>query len=134
MEPVHPRAAMYPLLYRDGEQVEPSRMGSKSPGNTGQPPAFFSKLTESNSAMVKSKKQEINKKLNTHNRSEPEYSKGAACGAEGPGAGDHGGPLQSQGARPTAPPPLRGPGRPLSLPQALASAERRGNGRQTGTL
>lgn len=52
------------------------RMGSKSPGNTTQPPAFFSKLTESNSAMVKSKKQEINKKLNTHNRNEPEYSKG----------------------------------------------------------
>lgn len=26
--------------------------------------------------MVKSKKQEINKKLNTHSRNEPEYSKG----------------------------------------------------------
>ncbi|KAB0400322.1 hypothetical protein E2I00_006102, partial [Balaenoptera physalus] len=73
-EPGHPRSTMYPLLYRDGEQAEPSRMGSKSPGNTSQPPAFFSKLTESNSAMVKSKKQEINKKLNTHNRNEPEYS------------------------------------------------------------
>nr|XP_045362312.1 nuclear receptor corepressor 2-like [Camelus bactrianus] len=55
-EPGHPRSAMYPLLYRDGEQAEPSRMGSKSPGNPSQPPAFFSKLTESNSAMVKSKK------------------------------------------------------------------------------
>lgn len=75
-EPGHPRSTMYPLLYRDGEQVEPSRMGSKSPGNTSQPPAFFSKLTESNSAMVKSKKQEINKKLNTHNRNEPEYNIG----------------------------------------------------------
>ncbi|KAM5311382.1 nuclear receptor corepressor 2 isoform 7-T9 [Glossophaga mutica] len=75
-EPGHPRSAMYPLLYRDGEQAEPSRMGSKSPGNTSQPPAFFSKLTESNSAMVKSKKQEINKKLSTHNRNEPEYSIG----------------------------------------------------------
>ncbi|KAF6082204.1 nuclear receptor corepressor 2 [Phyllostomus discolor] len=75
VEPGHPRGAMYPLLYRDGEQAEP-RMGSKSPGNTSQPPAFFSKLTESNSAMVKSKKQEINKKLNTHNRNEPEYSIG----------------------------------------------------------
>ncbi|XP_054936583.1 nuclear receptor corepressor 2 isoform X2 [Physeter macrocephalus] len=75
-EPGHPRSTMYPLLYRDGEQVEPSRMGSKSPGNTSQPPAFFSKLTESNSAMVKSKKQEINKKLNTHSRNEPEYNIG----------------------------------------------------------
>ncbi|XP_036870296.2 nuclear receptor corepressor 2 isoform X16 [Manis javanica] len=74
-EPGHTRNAMYPLLYRDGEQAEP-RMGSKSPGNTSQPPAFFSKLTESNSAMVKSKKQEINKKLNTHNRNEPEYNIG----------------------------------------------------------
>ncbi|XP_043758005.1 nuclear receptor corepressor 2 isoform X13 [Cervus elaphus] len=76
VEPGHPRGTMYPLLYRDGEQMEPSRMGSKSPGNTSQPPAFFSKLTESNSAMVKSKKQEINKKLNTHNRNEPEYNIG----------------------------------------------------------
>uniref|UniRef100_A0A8C0KM43 Nuclear receptor corepressor 2 n=1 Tax=Canis lupus dingo TaxID=286419 RepID=A0A8C0KM43_CANLU len=75
-EPGHPRSTMYPLLYRDGEQAETSRMGSKSPGNTSQPPAFFSKLTESNSAMVKSKKQEINKKLNTHNRNEPEYNIG----------------------------------------------------------
>ncbi|XP_014642726.1 PREDICTED: nuclear receptor corepressor 2 [Ceratotherium simum simum] len=75
-EPGHPRSAMYSLLYRDGEQAESSRVGSKSPGNTSQPPAFFSKLTESNSAMVKSKKQEINKKLNTHNRSEPEYNIG----------------------------------------------------------
>ncbi|XP_057602317.1 nuclear receptor corepressor 2 isoform X16 [Hippopotamus amphibius kiboko] len=75
-EPGHPRSTMYPLLYRDGEQAESSRMGSKSPGNTSQPPAFFSKLTESNSAMVKSKKQEINKKLNTHNRNEPEYNIG----------------------------------------------------------
>ncbi|XP_023576310.1 nuclear receptor corepressor 2 isoform X3 [Octodon degus] len=74
-EPGHPRSTMYPLLYRDGDQTEP-RMGSKSPGNASQPPAFFSKLTESNSAMVKSKKQEINKKLNTHNRNEPEYNIG----------------------------------------------------------
>lgn len=61
------------------------RMGSKSPGNTSQPPAFFSKLTESNSAMVKSKKQEINKKLNTHNRNEPEYSKGKPGLEQAPG-------------------------------------------------
>jgi nuclear receptor co-repressor 2 len=63
----------------------PCRMGSKSPGNTSQPPAFFSKLTESNSAMVKSKKQEINKKLNTHNRNEPEYSKGKPGLEQAPG-------------------------------------------------
>ncbi|XP_069817051.1 nuclear receptor corepressor 2 isoform X12 [Dendropsophus ebraccatus] len=52
------------------------RMGSKSPGNNAQPPAFFSKLTESTSAMVKSKKQEIIKKLSTTNRNEPEYNIG----------------------------------------------------------
>ncbi|XP_045152664.1 nuclear receptor corepressor 2 [Echinops telfairi] len=72
-EPGHPRGAVYPLLYRDGEQAEP-RMGSKSPGHTSQPPAFFSKLTESTSAMVRSKNQEISKKLSSHSRSEADYS------------------------------------------------------------
>ncbi|KAM4707636.1 nuclear receptor corepressor 2 isoform 2-T2 [Discoglossus pictus] len=74
-EPEYTRSATYPTLYREGEQTEP-RMGSKSPGNNSQPPAFFSKLTESNSAMVKSKKQEIIKKLSTTNRNEPEYNIG----------------------------------------------------------
>uniref|UniRef100_A0ABM5F183 Nuclear receptor corepressor 2 isoform X3 n=1 Tax=Pogona vitticeps TaxID=103695 RepID=A0ABM5F183_9SAUR len=74
-EPDHVRNAAYPVLYREGEQLE-QRMGSKSPGNNAQPPAFFSKLTESNSAMVKSKKQEIIKKLSTNNRSEAEYNVG----------------------------------------------------------
>ncbi|XP_042297276.1 nuclear receptor corepressor 2 isoform X6 [Sceloporus undulatus] len=71
----HMRNATYPILYREGEQLD-QRMGSKSPGNNVQPPAFFSKLTESNSAMVKSKKQEIIKKLSTNNRSEAEYNVG----------------------------------------------------------
>ncbi|KAM8962053.1 nuclear receptor corepressor 2 isoform 2-T2 [Pelodytes ibericus] len=74
-DPEYTRSATYPTLYREGEQTEP-RMGSKSPGNNTQPPAFFSKLTESNSAMVKSKKQEIIKKLSTTNRNEPEYNIG----------------------------------------------------------
>ncbi|XP_075754603.1 nuclear receptor corepressor 2 isoform X6 [Pelodiscus sinensis] len=74
-ESEHARSTTYPILYREGEQSE-QRMGSKSPGNTTQPPAFFSKLTESNSAMVKSKKQEIIKKLGTTNRSETEYNVG----------------------------------------------------------
>ncbi|XP_063310387.1 nuclear receptor corepressor 2 isoform X2 [Pelobates fuscus] len=74
-EPEYTRSATYPTLYREGDQTEP-RMGSKSPGNNAQPPAFFSKLTESNSAMVKSKKQEIIKKLSTTNRNEPEYNIG----------------------------------------------------------
>ncbi|XP_028912615.1 nuclear receptor corepressor 2 isoform X1 [Ornithorhynchus anatinus] len=74
-ESEHTRSAAYPMLYREGEQGEP-RMGSKSPGNNSQPPAFFSKLTESTSAMVKSKKQEIIKKLSTTNRNEPEYNIG----------------------------------------------------------
>ncbi|KAL8180184.1 UNVERIFIED_CONTAM: hypothetical protein K2H54_010169, partial [Gekko kuhli] len=74
-EPDPLRNAAYPILYREGEQLE-QRMGSKSPGNNVQPPAFFSKLTESNSAMVKSKKQEMIKKLSTNNRSEAEYNVG----------------------------------------------------------
>lgn len=39
------------------------RMGSRSPPNASQPPAFFSKLTENTSAIVKSKKQEMIKKM-----------------------------------------------------------------------
>ncbi|XP_077317960.1 nuclear receptor corepressor 2 isoform X6 [Lithobates pipiens] len=74
-QPEYARSSTYPTLYREGEQTEP-RMGSKSPGNSAQPPAFFSKLTESTSAMVKSKKQEIIKKLSTANRNEPEYNIG----------------------------------------------------------
>nr|XP_056715065.1 nuclear receptor corepressor 2 [Euleptes europaea] len=74
-EPDPLRNATYPILYREGEQLD-QRMGSKSPGNNVQPPAFFSKLTESNSAMVKSKKQEMIKKLSTNNRSEAEYNIG----------------------------------------------------------
>lgn len=50
------------------------RMGSHSPPNASQPPAFFSKLTESNSAIVKSKKQEIIKKM-TVVGSETDFSK-----------------------------------------------------------
>ncbi|KAM6246897.1 nuclear receptor corepressor 2 isoform 10-T10 [Porphyrio hochstetteri] len=71
----HGKSATYPILYREGEQID-QRMGSKSPGNNTQPPAFFSKLTESNSAMVKSKKQEIIKKLSTTNKNETEYNVG----------------------------------------------------------
>uniref|UniRef100_A0A3P9AIK9 Nuclear receptor corepressor 2 n=1 Tax=Esox lucius TaxID=8010 RepID=A0A3P9AIK9_ESOLU len=66
IEPVSPAGAMsepetlgasYPN--EQGEQG----MGSRSPPNTSQPPAFFSKLTESTSAIVKSKKQEMIKKM-----------------------------------------------------------------------
>ncbi|XP_064424206.1 nuclear receptor corepressor 2 isoform X3 [Latimeria chalumnae] len=60
------RGSGFALAYGD------PRMGSRSPGNNSQPPAFFSKLTENNSAMVKSKKQEIIKKLSTF-RHEPDY-------------------------------------------------------------
>uniref|UniRef100_A0A8B9QJT5 Nuclear receptor corepressor 2 n=1 Tax=Apteryx owenii TaxID=8824 RepID=A0A8B9QJT5_APTOW len=74
-ESEHAKNATYPILYREGEQLD-QRMGSKSPGNNTQPPAFFSKLTESNSAMVKSKKQEIIKKLSTTNKNETEYNVG----------------------------------------------------------
>ncbi|XP_067163353.1 nuclear receptor corepressor 2 isoform X9 [Apteryx mantelli] len=74
-ESEHAKNATYPILYRESEQLD-QRMGSKSPGNNTQPPAFFSKLTESNSAMVKSKKQEIIKKLSTTNKNETEYNVG----------------------------------------------------------
>ncbi|XP_064424211.1 nuclear receptor corepressor 2 isoform X8 [Latimeria chalumnae] len=63
------RGSGFALAYGD------PRMGSRSPGNNSQPPAFFSKLTENNSAMVKSKKQEIIKKLSTF-RHEPDYNMG----------------------------------------------------------
>uniref|UniRef100_A0A4W5PAU9 Nuclear receptor corepressor 2 n=1 Tax=Hucho hucho TaxID=62062 RepID=A0A4W5PAU9_9TELE len=72
IEPVSPAGAMsepethgasypndYVLLIT---WTSPHSMGSRSPPNT-QPPAFFSKLTESTSAIVKSKKQEMIKKM-----------------------------------------------------------------------
>uniref|UniRef100_A0AAX7TQC4 Nuclear receptor corepressor 2 n=1 Tax=Astatotilapia calliptera TaxID=8154 RepID=A0AAX7TQC4_ASTCA len=52
------------------------RMGSHSPPNASQPPAFFSKLTESNSAIVKSKKQEIIKKMISVVGSETDFNAG----------------------------------------------------------
>uniref|UniRef100_A0A3Q0SM03 Nuclear receptor corepressor 2 n=1 Tax=Amphilophus citrinellus TaxID=61819 RepID=A0A3Q0SM03_AMPCI len=56
-EPEVQRGASYPS--EQGEQGT----GSHSPPNASQPPAFFSKLTESTSAIVKSKKQEMSKKM-----------------------------------------------------------------------
>uniref|UniRef100_A0A8C8A3W6 Nuclear receptor corepressor 2 n=1 Tax=Oryzias sinensis TaxID=183150 RepID=A0A8C8A3W6_9TELE len=56
-EPEAQGGAAYPT--EQGEQG----LGSRSPPNTSQPPAFFSKLTESTSAIVKSKKQEMIKKM-----------------------------------------------------------------------
>ncbi|XP_043924467.1 nuclear receptor corepressor 2 isoform X3 [Protopterus annectens] len=66
------KAAVFAMICRDGEQGD-QRMCSRSPGNGCQPPAFFTKLTENNSAIVKSKKQEMHKKLSTTSGSEPEY-------------------------------------------------------------
>ncbi|CAL1616291.1 unnamed protein product [Knipowitschia caucasica] len=50
-------SATYP-----SEQAEQG-IGSRSPPNASQPPAFFSKLTENTSAIVKYKKQEMSKKM-----------------------------------------------------------------------
>uniref|UniRef100_A0A8C4IN46 Nuclear receptor corepressor 2 n=1 Tax=Dicentrarchus labrax TaxID=13489 RepID=A0A8C4IN46_DICLA len=67
IEPVSPAGANSEPEVQGGasypnEQGEQG-MGSRSPPNTSQPPAFFSKLTESTSAIVKSKKQEMIKKM-----------------------------------------------------------------------
>uniref|UniRef100_A0A8C1NUP9 Nuclear receptor corepressor 2 n=1 Tax=Cyprinus carpio TaxID=7962 RepID=A0A8C1NUP9_CYPCA len=64
IEPVSPPGAiseqeMSGATYPN-EQAEQG-MGSRSPASSSQPPAFFSKLTESNSAIVKSKKEMIKK-------------------------------------------------------------------------
>ncbi|XP_038152559.1 nuclear receptor corepressor 2-like, partial [Cyprinodon tularosa] len=52
-----------------------NRLASRSPPNASQAPAFFSKLTESTSAIVKSKKQEMIKKR-TGDGNEPEFNAG----------------------------------------------------------
>uniref|UniRef100_A0A4W3ISA3 Nuclear receptor corepressor 2 n=1 Tax=Callorhinchus milii TaxID=7868 RepID=A0A4W3ISA3_CALMI len=51
------------------------RLEPQSPGSSAHPPAFFSKLTESNSAMVKFKKQEIIKTLSSVSGADHELSK-----------------------------------------------------------
>uniref|UniRef100_W5MFZ2 Nuclear receptor corepressor 2 n=1 Tax=Lepisosteus oculatus TaxID=7918 RepID=W5MFZ2_LEPOC len=56
------------------EQADQGANSRLSPSNS-QPPAFFSKLTESNSAIVKSKKQEMIKKM-TVSGSEPDFNPG----------------------------------------------------------
>ncbi|RXN14706.1 nuclear receptor corepressor 2-like protein [Labeo rohita] len=64
IEPVSPPGAVSepetPGAAYPNEQAEQG-MGSRSPASSSQPPAFFSKLTESNSAIVKSKKEMIKK-------------------------------------------------------------------------
>uniref|UniRef100_A0AAR2KLL8 Nuclear receptor corepressor 2 n=1 Tax=Pygocentrus nattereri TaxID=42514 RepID=A0AAR2KLL8_PYGNA len=69
IEPVSPAGGMsepesqgaaYAFYYITS--YKPQRwLGSRSPASSSQPPAFFSKLTESNSAIVKSKKEMIKK-------------------------------------------------------------------------
>uniref|UniRef100_A0A8B9H546 Nuclear receptor corepressor 2 n=1 Tax=Astyanax mexicanus TaxID=7994 RepID=A0A8B9H546_ASTMX len=64
IEPVSPAGGMSePELQGAAcptEQAEQG-LGSRSPASSSQPPAFFSKLTENNSAIVKSKKEMIKK-------------------------------------------------------------------------
>uniref|UniRef100_A0A8C6Q107 Nuclear receptor corepressor 2 n=1 Tax=Nothobranchius furzeri TaxID=105023 RepID=A0A8C6Q107_NOTFU len=72
IEPVSPPGAGSDPDIQEGasypsERLNPAfphgRLGSRSPPNAAQPPAFFSKLTENTSAIVKSKKQEMIKKM-----------------------------------------------------------------------
>ncbi|XP_042193652.1 nuclear receptor corepressor 2 isoform X2 [Callorhinchus milii] len=64
MEPISPpQDTGAHLLSRDSDSDQ--RLEPQSPGSSAHPPAFFSKLTESNSAMVKFKKQEIIKTLSS---------------------------------------------------------------------
>ncbi|KAJ8379899.1 hypothetical protein SKAU_G00006770 [Synaphobranchus kaupii] len=78
IEPVSPAGGLSESEMQGGsysnEQGDQA-MGSRSPANSSQPPAFFSKLTESNSAIVKSKKQEMIKKM-TVSGNETEYNSG----------------------------------------------------------
>uniref|UniRef100_A0A3Q2YCC0 Nuclear receptor corepressor 2 n=1 Tax=Hippocampus comes TaxID=109280 RepID=A0A3Q2YCC0_HIPCM len=67
IEPVSPAGANSGPEIQGGvsypnEQGEQA-ISSRSPPNASQPPAFFSKLTENTSAIVKSKKQEMIKKM-----------------------------------------------------------------------
>uniref|UniRef100_A0A8C8K0Z6 Nuclear receptor corepressor 2 n=1 Tax=Oncorhynchus tshawytscha TaxID=74940 RepID=A0A8C8K0Z6_ONCTS len=63
IEPVSPAGAMSEPETQGASYPNEQGMGSRSPPSTSQPPAFFSKLTESTSAIVKSKKQEMIKKM-----------------------------------------------------------------------
>ncbi|GCC19970.1 hypothetical protein chiPu_0018651 [Chiloscyllium punctatum] len=75
-----------PARYRD---VEPEqRMGTPSPVSGSQPPAFFSKLTESTSHMVKTKKQEIIKTL-TAGREGPVDNKNRSASSRSQSVTDH---------------------------------------------
>uniref|UniRef100_A0A3B4BJ40 Uncharacterized protein n=1 Tax=Periophthalmus magnuspinnatus TaxID=409849 RepID=A0A3B4BJ40_9GOBI len=66
-------------------------IGSRSPPNASQPPAFFSKLTENTSAIVRSKKQEMTKKMtvvgneNDFNAGQPGTEIFNIHGSESPG-------------------------------------------------
>ncbi|XP_064210111.1 nuclear receptor corepressor 2 isoform X6 [Anguilla rostrata] len=78
IEPVSPAGGLSEPEMQGGsysnEQGDQA-MGSRSPANSSQPPAFFSKLTESNSAIVKSKKQEMIKKM-TVSGNEADFNSG----------------------------------------------------------
>ncbi|KAF7199803.1 nuclear receptor corepressor 2 isoform X3 [Nothobranchius furzeri] len=67
IEPVSPPGAGSDPDIQEGASYPSEQgdqgLGSRSPPNAAQPPAFFSKLTENTSAIVKSKKQEMIKKM-----------------------------------------------------------------------
>ncbi|XP_039627956.1 nuclear receptor corepressor 2 isoform X1 [Polypterus senegalus] len=80
IEPVSPAGGISEseqlLLPSFHGELADQTVGSRSPANNSQHPVFFSKLTESNSAIVKTKKQEMIKKMSTGSANKTDFNAG----------------------------------------------------------